>query len=100
METAGDFAEGIAIAREIAQMTGGLGMLEVHRDDRQDTVRSFSEIAVLCRTHRQAQLVEKCLRHDSIPAWSPGGRIILPTMKYAERWAFSDGCCMSRTHWL
>lgn len=67
METAGDFAEGIAIAREIAQMTGGLGMLEAHRDDRQDTVRSFSEIAVLCRTHRQAQLVEKCLRHDSIP---------------------------------
>ena len=29
--------------------------------------RAFSDIAVLCRTHRQLELVEKCLRHDDIP---------------------------------
>ncbi len=96
----GRFCRGHCHCTEIAQMTGGLGMLEAHRDDRQDTVRSFSEIAVLCRTHRQAQLVENVCGTIASPAWSPGGRIILPTMKYAERWAFSDGCCMSRTHWL
>ncbi len=67
IEAADDWAEGIAIARQIAQMTGGLGMLEAKApaDDRK--IRSFSDIAVLCRTHRQLQLVEKCLRHDSIP---------------------------------
>ena len=31
-------------------------------------LRSFSDIAVLCRTHRQARLIEQCLRHDGIPS--------------------------------
>ena len=30
-------------------------------------VRGFDEIAVLCRTHHQAELVEKCLKKESIP---------------------------------
>ena len=29
--------------------------------------RSFSDIAVLCRTHRQLEQIETCLAHDSIP---------------------------------
>lgn len=61
-------SEGIWIAREIARMTGGLGMLEAQKyvsDEREK--RPFSDIAVLCRTHRQLEKVEYCLQHDSIP---------------------------------
>ena len=72
IEAADEFAEGIAVARQIAAMTGGLGMLEAHRAEQRSIVRSFSDIAVLCRTHRQVQLVEKCLRHDSIPCMVTG----------------------------
>ncbi|MCI9405913.1 MAG: UvrD-helicase domain-containing protein [Oscillospiraceae bacterium] len=62
-----DWGEAIAIARQIARMTGGMGMLEAQSPEDGQQIRSFSEIAVLCRTHRQLLTVEKCLRHDSIP---------------------------------
>lgn len=42
-------------------------MLEAQALGHERTVRAFSDIAVLCRTHRQLELVEKCLRHDDIP---------------------------------
>lgn len=32
-----------------------------------ETLRAFSDIGVLCRTRRQLELVESCLRHESIP---------------------------------
>ena len=63
-------AEGIFIAKEIGRMAGGIGMLEAHQADWQQSrskVRGFGEFAVLCRTHHQAELVEKCLRTESIP---------------------------------
>ena len=62
--------EAIFIAKEINRMTGGLGMIEAHQtawEYPEKKVRSFDEIAVLCRTHHQAELVEKCLRTESIP---------------------------------
>ena len=62
-----EFTEGIFIAKEIGRMAGGIGMVESDRDRGRSEYRSFSDIAVLCRTHRQAELVESCLRHDSIP---------------------------------
>ena len=62
-----DFSEGIFIAKEIARMTGGVDMLESDRTAERSVYRSFSDIAILCRTHRQADLIEKCLVHDSIP---------------------------------
>ena len=62
-----DFSEGIFIAKEISRMTGGVDMLESQQMDSNHTVRAFSDIAVLCRTHRQLELIEKCLRHDDIP---------------------------------
>jgi superfamily I DNA/RNA helicase len=67
--TAGStLSEGIWIAKEIAGMTGGLGMLDAQNcaPDRRN-VRPFSDIAVLCRTHRQLGSIEYCLQHDSIP---------------------------------
>ena len=42
-------------------------MLEAQKLGHEREVRAFSDIAVLCRTHRQLELVEKCLRHDDIP---------------------------------
>lgn len=35
--------------------------------DLERPVLAFSDIAVLCRTHRQLELIEKCLCHDDIP---------------------------------
>lgn len=62
-----DFAEGVFIAKEIGRMTGGVDMLEAQKLGHELEARAFSDIAVLCRTHRQLELIEKCLRHDDIP---------------------------------
>ena len=62
--------EAIFIAKEINRMAGGMGMIEAHQtawEHPEKKIRSFDEIAVLCRTHHQAELVEKCLRTESIP---------------------------------
>lgn len=48
-------------------MTGGLDMLGKGREEK---LRSFGEIAVLARTHRQLNAIERCLRHDDIPCVS------------------------------
>lgn len=60
-----EFAEAVGIAKEIGRLAGGVDMLEA-RDHGRET-RSFSDMAVLCRTHRQQELIERCLRHDSLP---------------------------------
>ena len=72
-----DLHQAAAIAKEIARMTGGMGMAEVGQDRGRERYRSFSDVGVLCRTHRQAQLVERCLRHDSIPCQVTGREDLL-----------------------
>lgn len=67
VECASELSEGIFIAKEIAKMTGGLDMLGKGREEK---LRSFGEIAVLARTHRQLNAIERCLRHDDIPCVS------------------------------
>ena len=75
---ADDFSEGIFIAKEIARMTGGVDMLGAQAmSGTRETLRSFSDIAVLCRTNRQAQQIEKCLRHDGIPCVVSGRQNVL-----------------------
>lgn len=59
------FAESIFIAREIAHMTGGMDMTSARNTETE--ALSFSDIAVLCRTRRQLEQIEVCLRHDDIP---------------------------------
>ena len=61
------FSEGVWIAKEIGRLVGGVGMLEAQREGVRESVRAFSEIAVLCRTHRQMEQIETCLIHDGIP---------------------------------
>ena len=63
----GDRAEAIFVAKEIARMVGGVGMLEAQALGAARGARSFGDIAVLYRTRRQAALLEECLAHDGIP---------------------------------
>ncbi len=58
------FDEAIWIAKEIKGMVGGL---EMNSAIPSQGHRSFGEIAVLCRTRHQLDLMETCLRHESIP---------------------------------
>ena len=65
---AGDLQEAIYIAKEINKITGGMDMMDAQRFAAgRETHRSFGDIAVLYRTHHQAQLLESCLRKESIP---------------------------------
>lgn len=67
VQAADDFAEAVFVAKEVARIAGGVDMLEAQALGQERTVRPFSDIAVLARTHRQLELIEKCLRHDDIP---------------------------------
>lgn len=64
-----DLSEAIFIAKEINRMAGGIDMLDAQSFGMSSpqASRSFSDIAVLYRTHHQAKLLEKCLRQESIP---------------------------------
>lgn len=60
----------IYIAHEINRYIGGIDMLDAQEKAWQDgagRTRSFSDIAVLYRTHRQARLLEECLQSEGIP---------------------------------
>lgn len=64
-----ELSEAIFVAKEINRIVGGIDMLDAQAAGKNEAVppRSFSDIAVLYRTHRQARLLEKCLRKESIP---------------------------------
>jgi uncharacterized protein (TIGR00375 family) len=57
------------MADELRRMVGGVDMLEAHNLGGRKTGhgRGFSDIALLYRTNRQAQVLERCLRADDIP---------------------------------
>ena len=60
-----EYAEGIVIAKEIGRMVGGMDMIESGAEaDRQV---GFADMAILYRTHRQAEVIEKCLAEEGIP---------------------------------
>ena len=62
------FSEAIWITKEVAGMVGGVDMLEAHHTGTErNIIRSFSDIAILCRIHRQLEQIEAALVHDSIP---------------------------------
>ena len=62
------FDAAVWIAKEISRMVGGVDMVAASSGERQrGVVRSFGDIAVLCRTRHQLELMENCLRHESIP---------------------------------
>jgi len=61
--------EAIFVAKEINRQIGGIDMLDTDENGAGEgkAIRGFSDIAVLYRTHRQAALLEKCLRQEGIP---------------------------------
>lgn len=64
----GGLSEGIFIAKEINRLVGGIDMLDVDTGDViERRICSFSDIAILYRTHRQAEVLEKCLKKEGIP---------------------------------
>lgn len=69
VEAESSAAEGIFISKEINRLAGGIGMLEAQEmfPETDGSIRSFDDIAVLYRTHRQAQLLESCLKKEGIP---------------------------------
>lgn len=65
-----ELSEAIFVAKEINRMTGGVDMLDAQaysHGQSGEQARSFSDCAVLYRTHRQAKILEHCLRRESIP---------------------------------
>ena len=69
VKAGGRRSEGIFTAREINRMIGGIDMLDAQERGTflGKGPRSFSDIAVLCRTNRQAEEMEECLRTEGIP---------------------------------
>lgn len=55
--------EGIAIAKEISQILGGIDMLTAKKQGDY----SLNDIAVLYRTHQQAEILSRCLEEEGIP---------------------------------
>lgn len=60
-------SEAIFTAKEINRLIGGIDMLDAQEKRITGRLAGFSDIAVLYRTHRQAALLEKCLRKEGIP---------------------------------
>lgn len=56
-------SQGIFVAREIGRQVGGMDMVSAHGE----AARTFSDFAVCCRTRRQLELLEECLRKEGIP---------------------------------
>lgn len=63
-----DFSQALFLAKEINRMVGGIDMLDIQTSQvRRNGPLGFSEIAVLYRTHRQAEVIEKCLGIEGVP---------------------------------
>ncbi len=67
------FSEALFVAKEINRMVGGMDMIDVHgavngnKKNPTGQPKGFSDIAVLYRTNRQADLLEHCLQKEGIP---------------------------------
>lgn len=84
-------SEGIFVAKEINRLVGGVDMLDSQAFSTgrgAEQPRSFSDIAVLYRTHRQAEIIEKCLRKESIPYVVVGRDDFLADLKVRGTEAF------------
>ncbi|MGA1844725.1 MAG: UvrD-helicase domain-containing protein [bacterium] len=81
-------AEGIAVAKEISSLMGGIDMLQAHGETGPSARPSifgtpegygFSDFAVLTRTGNQADVLEECLMKEGIPYRVAGNQDILET---------------------
>ncbi|MBQ2699869.1 MAG: UvrD-helicase domain-containing protein [Clostridia bacterium] len=84
-QAAGEFGEALAIAKAINRLVGGMDMSQTSD---QEAACSFSDIAILYRTHRQAEMLEKCLLTEGIPYRVTGRSPILEEDVIREALAF------------
>lgn len=84
LQVRSEFQEAEIVAQEISRLTGGLDMLDAQRVSerwKEQKVYGFDEIAVLYRTHRQARLLERCLKKEGIPYVAAGKEDFLQNEK-------------------
>ncbi|MCI8659033.1 MAG: UvrD-helicase domain-containing protein [Lachnospiraceae bacterium] len=70
VQAAKEREEAIFIAKEINRLIGGIDMLDAQNRgfcQEENLPRSFADIAILYRTHRQTELLELCLKREGIP---------------------------------
>ncbi|HMM23030.1 MAG TPA: UvrD-helicase domain-containing protein [Selenomonadales bacterium] len=74
IEAHDEFAEAIAVVKEINRMVGGIDMLDTQTRPAARKAkpaagqsRGFADIAVLYRTNRQAEVLEQCCLQEGIP---------------------------------
>lgn len=70
LPASGEKAESIAVVREIIRLVGGTDMLSAHgsfRGSKEGGNYSFGDLAVLFRTGRQAETLEKALCKEGLP---------------------------------
>ena len=84
LQARSEFQEAEIVAQEISRLTGGLDMLDAQRVSerwKEQKAYGFDEIAVLYRTHRQARLLERCLKKEGIPYVAAGKEAFLQNEK-------------------
>lgn len=81
VEAHGERQAAIFVAKEISRLVGGMDMLNAQDQAVAEprAARGFGEIAVLYRTHRQAALLEECLKTEGIPYVVAGREDFLTT---------------------
>ena len=91
----GKRAEGIFAVREINRLIGGIDMLDAQERELPEAkrVRSFSDIAILCRTNRQAEEMEEYLKTEGIPFTVTGRGTFLEENMVQEALAFFGELC-------
>lgn len=91
----GKRAEGFFAVREINRLIGGIDMLDAQERELPEAkqVRSFSDIAILCRTNRQAEEMEEYLKTEGIPFTVTGRGTFLEENTVQEALAFFGGLC-------
>jgi uncharacterized protein (TIGR00375 family) len=75
LEADAEFSEALFVAKEINRMVGGIDMLDARtpavpngkRHAPGGHPRGFSDIAILYRVNRQAEILEQCLLKEGIP---------------------------------
>ncbi len=93
VQTRGTRAEGIFTAKEISRMVGGIDMLDAQGYQQTMPVRSFSDIAVLCRTNWQVEAMEEYLKKEGIPYMVRGRGTFLETENVLEVLEFFRSIC-------
>ena len=101
LTVSGETAEGIAVVREIGRMVGGADMLQsddvASRNGGGDRGhRSFADFAVLFRTWKQADPLERCFLEEGLPYRIVGQKDFLEAGPVGEaltffRYVFSPG---------